>query len=258
MSAPSDLARKTLAQKSHFDREARNYDAQLTRIGRRNHDRKMEELDRILKLESAESVLEVGAGSGMHLEWIANHRPDVFYAGIDLSQGMLREARKKVERRPRTLLAVSDALAICVGPGAMDAGFAVDVVHHVPDPVGMFREMSAAVRPGGALAVLEPNWVFPVNLIYLFRPVEWGVFRSRAGNLTKWAKEGGWEDVRPIRLPIYFPTFPAFFHPLYGGFENSVGKVPLVRYFSTTVGVAGRVASRRPSTSPTLRSSQGV
>ncbi len=160
-------------QKEWFDREAGAYERQWTRLGRRNHDAKMAALDATLALGEATSLLEVGAGSGMHLEWIREHRPSLRYLGVDLSDGMLREARRRGFDDGARSLAVSDAGALAARGGAFDAAFAVDVVHHVPDPVAMLREMARAVRPGGRIAVLEPNWVFPVNLIYVVRPVEW-------------------------------------------------------------------------------------
>lgn len=251
----SDAGRHNRRQKDWFDREAGGYEAQWTRVGRRNHDFKMEALDDWLRLSGASSVLEVGAGSGMHLEWIRDRRPSLRYLGVDLSDGMLREAHRRGFADGPRALAVSDALALAARPGFFDAAFAVDVVHHVPDPVAMLREMSRAVRPGGTLAVLEPNWVFPVNLIYLARPVEWGVFRSRAGNLRRWALAGGWTAVRVVRLPIYFPPFPERFFPAYGWFERGPGSLGAVRYVSTTLGVVGHPPPAPLSTSPGDRSS---
>ena len=244
------------AQREWFDREAGAYERQWTRIGRRNHDAKMAALDRLLGLGNGRSLLEVGAGSGMHLEWIAASRPDLSYLGIDLSDGMLQEARRKGLLAPARRLAAGDALRLPVPDGRFDGAFAVDVVHHVPDPETMLREMGRAVRHGGPVAVLEPNWVFPVNLIYLARPVEWGVFRSRVGNLVRWAKSAGWSEVRPVRLPVYFPPFPARLFPLYRAFEGSIGRFGAARYFSTTLGVMGRAGGG--STSGRGGSSPGV
>ncbi len=248
MSSGSGGREQVERQKSYFDREAGNYDRQFTRCSRRNHDAKMAALDAILGLGEAGAVLEVGAGSGMHLSWIAENRPEIRYVGVDLSHGMLREAKRKglLERDRRLLTA--DALALPLAPDSFDAAFAVDVVHHVPDPVAMLREMARSVRPGARLAVLEPNWVFPVNLIYLFRRVEWGVFRSRIGNLSRWARQAGWKDIRPVRLPIFFPPFPEAFHGAYGAFERLAGAMAPVRYFSTTLGVAGRADFGEAST----------
>jgi SAM-dependent methyltransferase len=245
------------AQKSWFDREAGAYESQLTRTGRRNHDRKMSFLDRTFGLGAGSRLLELGAGSGLHLSWLAENRPEISYLGVDLSVGMLRLARERKPPGSVWGLAVGDALTLPCRSGAFDAAFAVDVVHHVPDPVRMFSEMARTVRPGGAIAVLEPNWLFPVNLVYLARPVEWGVFRSRVGNLTAWAAAAGWTGIRPLRLPIFFPPFPGRLFPLYERFERSVGGLDPALYFSTTLGVAGFPPSPPESTGGVPRSSPG-
>jgi SAM-dependent methyltransferase len=80
------------------------------------------------------------------------------HVGLDVSAWMLRRARRRARRAGvRLPLLRGDALALPVRGGALDGATAHSVLYLLPDPVAALREVRRALRPGGALAVLEPR-----------------------------------------------------------------------------------------------------
>ncbi len=52
---------------------------------------------------------------------------------------------------------VADAAALPLADRSIDNIFMVDVLHHLPQPLRMFREAARVLRPGGRLILLEPH-----------------------------------------------------------------------------------------------------
>ena len=84
-------------------------------------------------------VLEVGAGPGFLSELL----PEV------VSSDLLPL---------ETVDLVLEASALAVRDGSLRAIVLTNVFHHIPDPAAFLRGAARAVRPGGALVMLEP-WV---------------------------------------------------------------------------------------------------
>jgi SAM-dependent methyltransferase len=98
-------------------------------------------------------VLDVGAGTGRyrglfgHCDYRAQDRAQ--YAGT--LTGPQREAWA-YDR----LDLVSDAAAIAVATGSIDAVLCTEVLEHVPDPVAVLAEIARVLRPGGRLFLTAP------------------------------------------------------------------------------------------------------
>ena len=98
---------------------------------------------------SAERVLEVGCGTG---RWLADLQPVVHQsAGLDLSAGMLQQARKR-EVQFRLVQGRAEQLPF---PGAtFDLLYCVNALHHFSYPRTFISEARRLLRPDGALAVV--------------------------------------------------------------------------------------------------------
>jgi SAM-dependent methyltransferase len=96
--------------------------------------------------------LEVGAGGGALVEWLADRGCAVVATDIDTRflTALASEAVTVVEHD------------ITTGPpeaGAFDLVHARLVVEHLPDRPGVLAHMAAALKPGGRLVVEDYDWV---------------------------------------------------------------------------------------------------
>lgn len=106
----------------------------------------------------AETLLDLGCGTGLELDEIFRLHPDIRVTGIDLAPGMLARLREKHPERKLTLT-VGDYLTVPLAPCAFDVAVAFETLHHFPPEtkLGLFRRIFAALRPGGML--LEGDYV---------------------------------------------------------------------------------------------------
>lgn len=99
------------------------------------------------------SVLEVGIGTGLALEF---YGPHVQVTGIDLSAEMLREAAVKAEKRQVANLEglhQMDAREIGFPDASFDHVAAMHVMSVVPEPERVLDEMARLCRPGGSVMI---------------------------------------------------------------------------------------------------------
>jgi phosphatidylethanolamine/phosphatidyl-N-methylethanolamine N-methyltransferase len=100
-------------------------------------------------------VLEVGVGTGISLPQYAPH---VRIFGTDISEAMLRKARRRVaELRLNNVegLAVMDAERLEFPDNCFDVVMAQYVVTAVPNPEAALDEFTRVLRPGGEVILLS-------------------------------------------------------------------------------------------------------
>ena len=100
-------------------------------------------------------VLDVGCGTGNYLRTLAERRPDLLYAGVDISKPMLREA---AERAPQAhYLAADGSRAFPIGNQSCGLVFAVDVIHHIDNLATCFSECARILQPGSRLVLVTDS-----------------------------------------------------------------------------------------------------
>jgi phosphatidylethanolamine/phosphatidyl-N-methylethanolamine N-methyltransferase len=116
------------------------------------------------------SVLEVGIGTGLALDFYAGH---VQVTGIDLSAEMLREAEAKARKgRLKNLAGLHqmDARQIAFPDASFDHVAAMHIMSVVPEPEKVLDEMARVVRPGGSVMIANhfagraDGWTFAERL----------------------------------------------------------------------------------------------
>jgi phosphatidylethanolamine/phosphatidyl-N-methylethanolamine N-methyltransferase len=118
---------------------------------------------RIANDRPGQRILEVGVGTGLSLP---HFRPDSRVTGIDVSEEMLAQARRRAERLRLAHvegLHVMDAENLEFADNSFDAVLALYVASVVPNPVQFAAEMRRVCIPGGTIVVVNHftsvNWV---------------------------------------------------------------------------------------------------
>ena len=111
-----------------------------------------------LKRYNPRHILDVATGTGdfaIQLQRSLNPR---HITGIDLSQGMLDEARRKVEARGLSQVITfrqDDCMVLHMDDASVDAVTVAFGVRNFEHLLQGYREMARVLRPGGMLCVLE-------------------------------------------------------------------------------------------------------
>jgi SAM-dependent methyltransferase len=103
-------------------------------------------------------TLEVGCGNGSISAWLAERvAPSGTAVAVDLDLSLIEVHAPNLE------LLKGDIVAAPVERGTFDLVTARAVLHHVPDPAAAMANMVASLRPGGALLLIEPDFL-PVSI----------------------------------------------------------------------------------------------
>lgn len=111
-------------------------------------------------LPQGATVLDFGGGDGRWASELAERAATVTVADVDDA------ALRRVPPHPRLRTALLDGRALPFPDGAFDLIFASHVVHHVPDPAPVVRELGRVVRVGGRIVCIEFHPDCAVTRIY--------------------------------------------------------------------------------------------
>ncbi len=129
-----------------YDRIAPTYNRRFDASGQRGVTAALQELVQTL---DAESVLEVGCGTGYWLSELEGKVEQLY--GLDLSQGMLQQAQT---RGAPLHLTRGRAGQLPFPDDVFDLVFCVNAIHHFDQPCAFVGDVSRVLRPGGALAAV--------------------------------------------------------------------------------------------------------
>lgn len=95
-------------------------------------------------------AVEIGSGTGVYARAV---RPHVAHlVGLELQRDLIEQARAREPSLPQVQ---GSALSLPLRPASLDLVYLVTVLGELTDRVAALREMHAALRPGGFLAVAE-------------------------------------------------------------------------------------------------------
>jgi ubiquinone/menaquinone biosynthesis C-methylase UbiE len=103
-------------------------------------------------------ILDVGTGTAQIPIELARSHPDVAIVAIDLAEHMLVLGHRNVNHAglaDRIQLQKVDAKALPFPSGSFDAVISNSIVHHIPEPAGVFAEMVRVVAAGGVLFIRD-------------------------------------------------------------------------------------------------------
>src|SRR5437588_2419016 len=136
--------------KKIYDIHSVFYDATFGRLVRRRIERAINHMN----IADTDRVLDLGIGTGVSLNYYPQ-RGRVF--GVDLSAGMLREARKKIRERDLSHAFVfqANALELPFADDAFDHVFISHVISVVSDPYQLVREAQRVCKSGGRIVIVN-------------------------------------------------------------------------------------------------------
>ena len=133
-----------------YDIHSAFYDATFGRLVRR----RIEIAISHMNVSPTDRVLDLGIGTGVSLNFYPDRGRIV---GVDLSAGMLREARKKIEERRLRHATVfqADAMRLPFADDSFDHVFISHVISVVSDPIKLVREAQRVAKPGSRIVLLN-------------------------------------------------------------------------------------------------------
>jgi SAM-dependent methyltransferase len=131
-----------------------------------------------LALKPDSRCLDLACGIGQTTRLIATYLgPQGECVGVDQDPALIETARTGPPAKARLAFQTADASALPFDASSFDFVFTRYLLIHVPDPLAVLREMHRVARPGGIVAVQEPDnayqctdpesWAFP-RLIQVF------------------------------------------------------------------------------------------
>ena len=104
-------------------------------------------------------VLDVGCGTGDMLRLIAPLVSPGRCVGVDLSETMVAEAKRRASEPSEHLsFQLADAQALALDDASFDRVTATQVLVHLPQPAAALSEFHRVLAPGGILVIGEVDW----------------------------------------------------------------------------------------------------
>ena len=107
-----------------------------------------------MRLESGDNVLDVGCGSGWLSRRLAKMVPQGRVVGMDISDEMIRAARRNSLEHENILYVTGEAGEIPWEPNFFTHAVSVESAYYWPDPAAGVKEIFRVLRPGGVAWIL--------------------------------------------------------------------------------------------------------
>src|SRR6185312_14745823 len=154
------------------------------------------------------SVLDLGCGPGTITADIGRRVAPGRVLGIDMSSGVIEEARRDAGAGSNVEFSVGDLYSLDIDADTFDVVHAHQVLQHLADPVGALRQMKRVCKRGGLVAARDGDygafrWYPDEPAIDRWLALYRTIARRNAGEpdagrfLLAWAHAAGFDEVRP-------------------------------------------------------------
>lgn len=147
-------------------------------------------LDR-MRLAPEDNVLDVGCGAGWLSRLIAEQVPEGRVVGVDLSDEMIRRARRNTLDLENAMFVIGEAEEIPWDANFFTHAISVEAAYYWPHPLAALLEIHRVLREGGSAWMLINYYRENVHAhqwgkiltvpAHLFSAAEWTAFFAEAG-----------------------------------------------------------------------------
>ncbi len=159
----------TRAVQSEYDKRAEKYDTKFQIFLRSSYDKILESM----KLTRNDAVLDVGCGTGELLRLIAEKNKYKRLVGIDVSEKMIRIAKKKLEGFKNVEILYGHAHNIEFKDNEFSKIVSTNVIHHMASVNLFLEEMHRVLKKGGTLLLTDfctdGRWVWFFEKLWRFK-----------------------------------------------------------------------------------------
>jgi SAM-dependent methyltransferase len=160
----------------------------------------------LMQIEPDDNVLDVGCGAGWLAQLLSERVPEGRVVGIDISDEMVRRARRTYVALENAMFAVGSADEIPWDANFFTHAISVESAYYWPDPARGLREIFRVLREGGSAWVLinyyrdnpyshqwASQFAIPAHLL-------------GAGEWASMFREAGFSGVEHLRIPDPTPA----------------------------------------------------
>jgi len=141
------------------------------------------------------SVLDVGCGTGLALEWFSRKDAKIALRGVDPAEGMLTVARERV---PTAEFSLAEGESLPFGDACFDLVVATGILHHVPAPSKVILELFRVAKKAVLISdhndlAMGPNWNRRLRLgLYAVGLLRYYYLIKQRGRRARYSDEDGW------------------------------------------------------------------
>ena len=123
----------------------------------RNEWQKPKEVVDALKLKPADSVADIGAGSGYFTRRLAEQVPKGIVYAVDIDEKMLQYIHQHVEKTKHhnTVTVLCPANDPMLAPNSVDLIFISNTYHHFNNRADYNRRLARSLKKGGRIAIVD-------------------------------------------------------------------------------------------------------
>jgi SAM-dependent methyltransferase len=190
----------------------------------RNHRKKRQIIVDHMAADPGDTLLEIGCGDGLHAIVYDRYYE---YTGVDLSESLAAETNRRIDDGVALQM---DATDLSFETDFFQATVGTAVWHHMPDPVTALEEWRRVTAPGGSVTLMEPNYLFPKEVVETQVIPE----ERHKSNMAPWRVRRFLDDVDGVEWTheprLFTLPWPHKFFGIYDRIDEIGRKVPGFRW----------------------------